>query len=538
MDIHSITFTPFDDQRPGTSGLRKPVTRFLEPHYTESFLAAVLTTLGAKDKTIVVGGDGRYHNHEAMQTLVKMAVAYGVKRLIIGEHGLLSTPASSHIIRHYHADYGFIFSASHNPGGKDGDFGIKFNLAEGQPAPESATEAVYQTSLKLSDYQLADIAVPELTQGSYSLGATTLDVISSTADYADLMESLFDFPAIKGYLATHPIVFDAMHAATGPYALEIFAHRLGLDKKYLINTTPLEDFGGGHPDPQPSYAQDLNAALKQYPEAVMGAASDGDGDRNLIRGCERFVNPCDSLAIIADQHANIPCLKTLTGVGRTMPTSRAIDTVCAQKKLKCFETPTGWKFFANLLDANDIQLCGEESFGTGGNHIREKDGIWAVLCWLNLLAVTNSTPDDILKAHWQTYGRHYYNRFDFMALDKATAQSMLDAFGKTIKAQIGHTISGLTITHAGVFNYTDPTNGEKSLNQGWQVLFGRQARIMCRLSGTDTRGATLRLYCEYWQQAGEKEPPLKGTTYTLADLAKGMLNLNQYCGRTQPDNIV
>lgn len=530
-------FDTFTDQRPGTSGLRKPVSHFRQPHYTQSFIQAIFTTLGANGKTIVIGGDGRFYNQEAIEILIKMAVAQNVKRLIIGENGLLSTPAASHVIRHYQADYGIILSASHNPGGENGDFGIKFNLQAGQPAPESVTERVFENSKILKEYVIADIAVPALQQGSYVLGETQIDVISSTADYADLMESLFDFPKIKVYLAAKPLVFDAMHAATGPYAQEIFAKRLGLPEKYLINTTPSPDFGGGHPDPQPSHAQNLQATMAQFPEAVMGAASDGDGDRNLIMGRKQIVNPCDSLAIIAALHEHIPCLEKLNGIGRTMPTSRAANAVAQAKGMRCFETPTGWKFFANLLDADKIQLCGEESFGTGGNHVREKDGLWTVLCWLSLLATTEQSPDEILQAHWQTYGRHHFNRFDYSELEKEAAEAMLADFAAALKKRIGESLQGLVLTHVGQFDYTDPTNGEISKNQGLQIQCGDRARIICRLSGTDTRGATLRIYCEYWQMPGESQAALAGTTHCLAAMAQNLMDLQGRFGRSQPNNI-
>lgn len=538
MKIQHISFTAFTDQRPGTSGLRKSVTHFQQPHYTQSFIQAIFTTLGCEGKTIVIGGDGRFYNDKAIQIIIKMAIAQKAKHLIIGENGLFSTPAASHIIRHYHADYGIILSASHNPGGPNADFGIKFNLNAGQPAPEKATEAVFATSKTLNSYTIAEMDDLSLTLGSSHIAETKIDVISATKDYADLMESLFDFGEIRAFLAKNPIVFDAMHAATGPYAQEIFHHRLGLAEQYLLNTTALPDFGGGHPDPQPSHAQDLYAGMKRFPEAVMGAASDGDGDRNLILGHEHLINPCDSLAIIANLHDKIPCLQNLSGVGRTMPTSRAVDVVAKAKGMGYYETPTGWKFFANLLDDNRIQLCGEESFGTGGNHVREKDGLWTVLCWLSLLAATKMSADEILLNHWQTYGRHHFNRFDYTELDATIASKMIDDFQAHMQDKVGTTISGMPLTYVGQFNYQDPTNGEKSPRQGLQLQFGEQARIMCRLSGTDTKGATLRIYCEYWQQAGARSPALEGTTHTLVALAQNLMNISHICGRSQPNNIV
>ena len=511
------------------------------PHARSQILIGADGIDRLRHKTVLIAGLGGVGGYcaEAVAIVLKMAVAQGAKLILLGENGLLSTPAASHVIRHYKADFGIILSASHNPGGKDGDFGIKFNLSAGQPAPEHATEAAYAVSKSLTEYSIAEVELPPLDKpGSYRLGDTELRVISSTADYADLMESLFDFPAIKAHIAKHPFVFDAMHAATGPYAIEVFHRRLGLPQQFLLNTKPLPDFGGSHPDPSPAHIDELKAAMAANESVVMGAASDGDGDRNLITGRKHFINPCDSMAVIADNHALIPCLKSLKGVGRTMPTSRAVDAVCIAHGLNYYETPTGWKFFANLLDADMIHLCGEESFGTGGNHIREKDGIWAVLCWLNLQAATGKTPDEIIEAHWKRYGRHIFNRFDYTGLDKDTATDMLKQFEAQLVKMIGQTISGLPITDAGQFNYSDPTNGETSPNQGLQVQFGPQARIICRLSGTDTRGATMRMYVEYWQQDINAAPALAGTTSTLATMAQGMMNLEHFFGRSQPDNIV
>lgn len=538
MQTQTVTFASFADQRPGTSGLRKTVRHYQQPHYTESFLQAVFNTQGIAGKTLVIGGDGRYYNREAIEKLIKMAVAQNAKRLIIGENGLLSTPATSHLIRKYRADYGIILSASHNPGGIDGDFGIKFNLSAGQPAPESATEAVYAETQKLTQYTYADIGLPALAIGEYTLGSTQLSVISSTADYIDGMKKLFDFDAIKHYLRDHKILFDAMHAATGPYALALFHQELGLPENHILNAKPLPDFGGHHPDPSPDTAKALQQRMAQDAGIVMGAASDGDGDRNMVCGRKHLINPCDSLAIIAAQHAHIPALSGMKGVARTMPTSRAIDAVAGALGLVCYETPTGWKFFGNLLEDGKIQLCGEESFGTSGDHIREKDGLWAVMCWLSILAATGETPDAILEAHWQQYGRHHFNRFDFENLDKAQAEAMIAAFEKDMAKMIGQNWNGLAITNAGQFHYTDPTNGEKSANQGLQIQFGRQARIITRLSGTSSSGATLRIYCEYWQQDTGRPAALAGTTATLAAFAQGAMNIAERCGRHQPDHIV
>ena len=352
------------------------------------------------------------------------------------------------------------------------------------------------------------------------------------------MRALFDFDAIAAYLRDHKLLFDGMHAVTGPYARALFHDALGLPEQYILNGKPQPDFGGHHPDPSPDTAKHLQKIMQDDPAIVMGGASDGDGDRNLICGRKHIINPCDSLAIIAAQHAHIPALRNLKGVARTMPTSRAIDAVAGALGLTCFETPTGWKFFGNLLEAGHIQLCGEESFGTSGDHIREKDGLWAIMCWLSILAATGKTPDELLESHWQQYGRHHFNRFDFENLDKTQAEAMIAAFEKDMAKMIGQNWNHLTITNAGQFNYVDPTNGEKSPNQGLQIQFGRQARIITRLSGTSSSGATLRIYCEYWQQEMGKPPALTGTTATLAAFAQGAMNIAEHCGRQQPDHIV
>ncbi|UJF24531.1 alpha-D-glucose phosphate-specific phosphoglucomutase [Suttonella sp. R2A3] len=539
MRTQYITSTPFSDQRPGTSGLRKATQTFQKAHYSENFIQAVFNTLGIAGKTLVIGGDGRFHNKAVLQTIIAMAVAQGAKALIITQNGLLSTPAASHLIRLNQADYGMILSASHNPGGADGDFGIKVNLERGEPAPEHVTEAIYQQSLALDGYITTDNGAIDLSElGDTRLGDTKIRIISATTDYVALMQECFDFPAIKRWLEQYRIAFDALHAVTGPYAKALFVDALGVDETYLLNTTPLPDFGGKHPDPAPDRIDELKHKMTEDERIVLVAASDGDGDRNLISGRDGVINPCDSLAVIADHHADIPCLRTLRGVARSMPTCRAIDKVASAQRLTCYETPTGWKFFANLLDAELIQLCGEESFGTGGDHIREKDGLWTILCWLNILAVSGKTPDQLIHEHWQRYGRHHFNRFDYSGLDPESATKMLASLERDLTKYIGQTHHGLTITSAGQFNYTDPTNGETTPGQGLQVQFGSQARIICRLSGTDTRGVTLRIYCEYWQQDITTKPALAGTTATLASLAQGALNISAFCGKTQPDHIV
>lgn len=539
MITQHISTQPFTDQHPGTSGLRKPVAHFRQPHYSEHFLQAVFDTLGIHGKTIVIGGDGRFFNPDVIERALRMAIAQGAGRLIVAQRGLLSTPAASHLIRRHQADYGIILSASHNPGGENGDFGIKVNLHSGQPAPESVTEAIYAQTKRITGYITSDGALPDLAQlGEHTVGDTAIAVVSSTHDYLELMQQCFDFPAIKSWLSQHGIAFDALHAVTGPYARAVFCDALGVGDPYILNAEPLADFGGKHPDPAPDRVDELRTLMQNDDDIVLGAASDGDGDRNLICGRKYIVNPCDSLAIIAAQHRHVPCLRQLTGVARSMPTSRAVDKVADRLGINCYETPTGWKFFASLLDAERIQLCGEESFGTGGAHIREKDGIWAVLCWLNILAATDSTPDDLLEAHWAQHGRHHFNRYDYTGLDPQAAQTMLAKLEQDLPKYIGQTHHGLTVTSAGQFNYTDPVNGERSLNQGLQIKFGQQARIIMRLSGTDTRGITLRIYCEYWQQHVNQPAALPGTTATLASFAQGLLNIAHFCARTQPNHIV
>ncbi|RLB67513.1 MAG: alpha-D-glucose phosphate-specific phosphoglucomutase, partial [Deltaproteobacteria bacterium] len=426
MENITVATKPFSDQRPGTSGLRKKVVLFQEPHYLENFVQATFDALaGVNGKQLVVGGDGRFYNREALQTIVRLAAANGVKKLLIGQSGILSTPAASCIIRKYNLDGGFILSASHNPGGPHGDFGIKFNTANGGPAPEKITETIYQKSLSLDRY--LTIESPDIdidTQNCFQLGAMTIEIIDPVADYADLMMELFDFPEIAKLLQDKDFsfLFDAMHAVTGPYAKEIFCKRLGATEKSLINCTVKPDFGGGHPDPNLKYAKDLVKVMFAEKAPALGAASDGDGDRNMILGDNFFVTPSDSVAIIA---ANAHLIKGyqdgLKGVARSMPTSCALDAVAKELKIECYETPTGWKFFGNLLDAGKLTICGEESFGTSSDHIREKDGLWTVLFWLNLMAIKKLSVKEIVEAHWQYFGRNYYSRHDYEEVESEAA---------------------------------------------------------------------------------------------------------------------
>ena len=496
-----VRTTPFPDQTPGTSGLRKRVRVFQQPHYLENFVQSLLdaVTLPA-DATLVLGGDGRYHNAEAIQVVLRIAAANGVGRVIVGRDGVLSTPAASHLIRLRHADGGIILSASHNPGGPDGDFGIKYNVANGGPAPERITAAIAEHTRSIEQYRMeegADIPLGQL--GTHSLGALQVEVIDPVADYAALMESIFDFPAIRTLIAGERfrLRFDAMHAVTGPYAVDILEHRLGAAAGTVINRVPLPDFGGGHPDPNLTYAHDLVEELFGPDAPDFGAASDGDGDRNMILGARFFVTPSDSLAIMAANATLVPGYAGgIAGIARSMPTSGAADRVAQALGIPCYETPTGWKFFGNLMDAGMVSLCGEESFGTGSNHVREKDGVWAVLFWLNIMAARRESVEDIVRAHWKRFGRNYYTRHDYEEVDSIAAHGVMD----TVRAQFatlpGQLLAEDRVTVADDFSYLDPVDGSVSQRQGLRILFASGARIVYRLSGTGTSGATLRLYVE------------------------------------------
>ncbi len=508
MSIQVKSTTAFDDQKPGTSGLRKKVAVIKTPNYLENFIQAVFNSLKAageslEGNSLVIGGDGRYYNKTATQTLLKMAAAQGISKVFVGQNGILSTPAASAVIRQHQTLGGFILSASHNPGGIDGDFGIKFNIANGGPAPEKITDAIYQAACAIETYPISDAADIDLSkQGSYQLENMQVEVIDPVQIYADLMESVFDFALIREFCQQHfNILFDAMHAVTGPYAEEIFVNRLGLSTDCLLNCTPSEDFAGGHPDPNLTYAKTLVERLYAEDAPDFGAASDGDGDRNMILGKGCFVNPSDSLAILTANATCIPGYKNgLVGVARSMPTSSAVDVVAKALNIPCYETPTGWKFFGNLLDAGKVSFCGEESFGTGSDHVREKDGLWAVLAWLNILAVKKISVAEILHAHWQQFGRHFYTRHDYEGINSQGAADLLAHINAQLDSLAGQVFAGRTVSFADNFSYTDPIDGSLSQGQGLRIGFDDGARMIVRLSGTGTDGATLRLYLESYSQ--------------------------------------
>jgi phosphoglucomutase len=505
MQIKTIKTQAYMDQKPGTSGLRKKVKVVLQENYLQNFVQSVLDTVGdTAGITLVLGGDGRYYNRQAAQLIIKMAAANGVGRLLVGRGALLSTPAASCVIRKYQAQGGFVLSASHNPGGPDEDFGIKFNAANGGPAPENFTNAVYDRTREITEYRIADAADIDLDViGDSRVGDMTVEVIDPVNDYAELAEQLFDFGLIQESLKSGElsICFDAMHAITGPYAQRILVERLGAAPDLIINSVPLEDFGGGHPDPNLVHAHELAERMYAPNAPVLGAASDGDGDRNMIMGDHFFVTPSDSLAVLA---ANLHLLKGyqagLKGVARSMPTSQAVDRVAKALAIDCYETPTGWKFFGNLLDAGKITLCGEESFGTGSDHVREKDGLWAVLAWLNLLAVRKESVADIVRKHWDKFGRDYYSRHDYEGMPLVVGDGIMAHLREQLAGLVGQRFGDNKVSQADDFSYTDPVDGSVSPNQGIRIIFENGSRIVFRLSGTGTEGATLRIYLERYEQ--------------------------------------
>lgn len=542
MTIRTNPTTPYDDQKPGTSGLRKRVTHFQQPNYVENFIQALFDSLPGKDgQTLVVGGDGRYFNDTVIQIAIRMAAANGFGRVIVGQGGILSTPGASHIIRHYGAFGGIVLSASHNPGGPDGDFGIKYNASNGGPAPERITDAVFARSKVIAEYRIVDAADIDLSRlGTQSVEGMVVEVIDPVADYTALMRELFDFGAIREMFASgFRMRFDAMHAVTGPYAKAIIEGHLGAAERTVVNAVPLPDFGGGHPDPNLVHAKDLYDLMMGVDAPDFGAASDGDGDRNLIIGRGRFVTPSDSLAILAANAHLAPGYKEgIAGIARSMPTSGAADRVAEKLGVALYETPTGWKFFGNLLDAGKVTICGEESAGTGSNHVREKDGLWAVLLWLNILAVRRQSVDEIVREHWRTYGRNYYSRHDYEEIDSGAAHALMADLRARLPQLLGQVLAGQAVTLADDFAYADPVDGSMTSGQGIRIGFADGSRIVFRLSGTGTVGATLRVYIERYEPAnGDHE---RDTQEALADLiavAESVAGIRERTGRDAPTVI-
>ncbi|MFA5984235.1 MAG: alpha-D-glucose phosphate-specific phosphoglucomutase [Methylococcaceae bacterium] len=543
MQIETIITRPYTDQNPGTSGLRKKVRIFQQTHYLENFIQSIFDSLeGFTSKTLILGGDGRYFNRQAIQTIIKMAAANGIGELIIGQGGLLSTPAASNLIRENNAFGGLILSASHNPGGPNEDFGIKYNADNGGPAPEKNTSEFFKRSQCISEYKIAqfpDINLDEL--GTQQIENLKISIIDPVASYVRLMQSIFDFDLLKqsirsGYIT---ILFDAMHAITGPYAKKIFIDLLGADPSSVINAEPLEDFGGHHPDPNLAHAIELATTMFSTNAPTFGAASDGDGDRNMIMGSQIFVTPSDSLAIMAANASLIPAYsKGLKGVARSMPTSQAVDRVAARHKIPCYETPTGWKFFGNLLDADKITLCGEESFGSGSSHVREKDGLWAVLFWLNLIARKRQPVADIVEQHWLTYGRDIYCRHDYEAIESETANAIIQHLRDLLPSLPQQVFGDYIVKYADEFSYSDPIDGSISNHQGIRIGFENGSRIVFRLSGTGTVGATLRIYLERYEADPDKlNRDAETALAELTELAEHFCEVKNRAQRSGPDVI-
>ena len=542
MAIQLINTAPIAGQQPGTSGLRKKVGVFSEPQYLENFVQSVFDTLGdCHGQTLVLGGDGRYYNRTAIQTVLRMAAAHGYARVLLGQGGILSTPAVSCVIRKRGASGGLILSASHNPGGPDGDFGIKYNIANGGPAPEKITDAIFARTKELSEYRISDASDIDLdTLGEVRIEQMVVEVIDPVADYAELMQELFDFDAIRALFAGGlRICFDGMHAVSGPYATAILEGLLGAPKGSVINGLPLEDFGGGHPDPNPVNAHELIARMSQDDAPDFGAASDGDGDRNMIVGRRFDVTPSDSLAILAAHATVAPGYRAgLKGIARSMPTSGAADRVAAALGIPSFETPTGWKFFGNLLDAGMATICGEESAGTGSDHVREKDGLWAVLLWLNILAVRGESVDAIARDHWAKFGRNYYARHDYEGIETPRADALMAALRASLATLPGQQFGDLTVETADEFAYTDPTDGSISRNQGVRILFEGGSRVVFRLSGTGTSGATLRVYLERYEGVGGDLDRDTGDMLSgIVAAAEAIAGIERHTARTAPDVV-
>ncbi len=544
MRINTIRIKPFKDQKPGTSGLRKTVKQFQVLDYLQSFIQSIFNSLPElRDSTLILGGDGRYFNREAIQIILRMAAANGVGRIILGQAGILSTPAVSHLIKKYQALGGIILSASHNAGGPLGDFGIKFNTANGGPAPESLTDEIFIIASNLREYKIIDInPIPMDKIGHYKLGSMEIEVIDSVEDYARLMSKIFNFEKISALLtsADFSMCFDAMNAVTGPYATAILEDQLGAPEGTVIRGQPLPNFGGTHPDPNLVHAKQLVETMYQEENAPnFGAASDGDGDRNMIMGDYFFVTPSDSLAIMTANAHLIPAYSQgIKGVARSMPTSEAVDKVAEKLGLNCFETPTGWKFFSNLLDANEITLCGEESFGTGSNHVNEKDGLWAVLFWLNILAEKQDSVEHIVRQHWAEYGRNYYTRHDYEKLPFKSAEALFNNLHDNIEQLLHKPFNQHTIITADSFTYKDPIDQSVSENQGIRIIFDDSSRIIFRLSGTGTEGATLRVYIEkYVTDVDQFELDTQEALKSLIHIAELIADIKGYTGRTKPTVI-
>ena len=542
MTVKTVPTTPYTDQKPGTSGLRKKVPVFQQKNYAENFIQSIFDSLdGFAGETLVIGGDGRFYNREVIQIAIKMAAANGFGRVLVGRGGILSTPAASNVIRKNKAFGGIVLSASHNPGGPTEDFGIKYNVGNGGPAPEKITDAIFARTKAIDSYRIADVPDVNLDlEGTHEVEGMTVTVIDPVADYAELMESLFDFEAIRALLAGgFRIVFDAMSAVTGPYAKEILENRLGAAKGSVLNFVPLPDFGGHHPDPNLVHARALYETMMADDAPDFGAASDGDGDRNLIIGKGIFVTPSDSLAMLAaNAHLAPGYAKGLAGIARSMPTSGAADRVAEKLGIGIYETPTGWKFFGNLLDAGLATICGEESAGTGSNHVREKDGLWAVLLWLNILAVRRESVIDIVRKHWATYGRNYYSRHDYEEVDSGAANGLIDNLRGQLATLPGTSYGALTVETADDFAYHDPVDQSVSRNQGIRILFAGGSRVVFRLSGTGTSGATLRVYIERFEPDAARHDI--DTQEALADLiavADEIAGIKSRTGRNEPSVI-
>lgn len=543
MQIDTISTTPYTDQKPGTSGLRKKVTVFQQANYLENFVQSIFDSLDDfQGQSLVLGGDGRFFNRQAIQIIIKIAAANGFKELIIGQGGLLSTPAVSHIIRKYQAYGGIILSASHNPGGPEEDFGIKYNVSNGGPAPEKYTDKFFQNSNNITEYKRADIADIDIdTIGQQQIDDLLITILDPVTDYAELMAEIFDFNLLKNSISSGYIslCFDAMHAITGPYATRILEQILGAPSGTVINGTPLEDFGGGHPDPNLAHAKQLAGMMFSDNAPTFGAASDGDGDRNMIMGAQVFVTPSDSLAIMAANAKLIPAYaKGIAGVARSMPTSQAVNRVAEKLNLPCFETPTGWKFFGNLLDDGQITLCGEESFGSGSNHVREKDGLWAVLFWLNLIAKRRQSVSDIVREHWQQFGRDIYSRHDYEAVDLDIANAIFEHLRSQLANLPGKQFNDYTVKFADEFSYTDPVDQSVSHNQGIRIGFENGSRMVFRMSGTGTVGATLRVYLEKFEpDASKHDQDAQQALTDLIELAEQLSEIKKRTERTEPTVI-